>query len=428
MRILIATPSPPWPLHSGGNAAQFSTLKCLADDHDFTLVFPVYTKEQFIHGQELASQLPKVRVRCVDCVAPPRSIARRTWRSMIDSVQTGMGRRRPPVATSDSLYYPFDPIRPPMIKALREELDRGTDLCQAEYTEMLTLGPWFPREIPKIFVQIQIHFVYVKRFLETHGYTSYENYLEGSMRVQELGFLSHFDAVITLSENDRRTHLQHLEPDRVFSSPFPIPTDVGIAQSIPSAFDGRFLFVASEAHGPNRDGLEWLLKEIWPQIVRELPSSRLVVIGEWTEFTKAAWRAPGVSFTGFVSDLPATLRGGIMLVPVRIGSGIRVKILVALAQGVPTVTTTVGMEGLPIRNSEHVLIGDDASSFAAAAIRVAQQHEIWKNLAKAGRSVVEQFFSPQKVRERRNEIYNEVVRRHQRDSSSAVQVAQHAGP
>lgn len=418
MRILIASPSMPWPLHSGGNAAQFSTLKCLADDHEFTFVCPIHTKAQSIHARELAHQLPNVRVRCVDCGVPRSSLTRRTLRPVARIARSMFGYGNRPSPTTNFLYYPFDPIPRQMIGALQEELERGTDLCQAEYTEMLPLGPWFPRKIPKLFIQVQIHFVYAKRFLETHGHGAYENYLEAAMRVQELAFLSHFDAVVTFSEDDRRAHLPYLEPSRVFTSPFPIPIDVGIAQKIPAAFDGRFLYVASEAHGPNRDGMDWLLAEIWPRMLRQLPSARLLVIGQWKESTKAALAAPGLSFTGFVSDLPATLRGGIMLVPVRIGSGIRVKILAALAQGVPIVTTSVGMEGLPLQDSEHALIRDDAESFAGAAVQLARQPDLWKRLAQAGLSVVEQYYSPQKVRARRNEIYQSVACRHREASPS----------
>jgi polysaccharide biosynthesis protein PslH len=295
------------------------------------------------------------------------------------------------------------------------------DLCQAEFAPMLPLGVWFPREIPRLFVHHQIHFVYAERFLEVHG-GCYTEYLNTVMRVQELAYLQHFDAVVTFSEKDRSALEPHLAPASVFTSPFPIPADVGVARDVPQHFDGRFLFVASDVHDPNHDALEWLISEIWPKIMRQLPSARLIVVGQWSHSWRARFAAPAVSFAGFVRDLPQTLRGGIMLVPVRIGSGIRAKILVALAQGVPVVTTAVGGEGLLARDGEELLVCEEASEFAAAAVRLAEKPALRHRLALAGRAAVCKHYSPQEVRRRRNEIYAAVIAngRHRVSSEAGI--------
>jgi glycosyltransferase involved in cell wall biosynthesis len=310
-------------------------------------------------------------------------------------------------------YYPFRPLPTPFVEALREELDRGTDLCQAEFAETLPLGAWFPRELPKLFLHHQVHFVYSRRFLESHGQTGYADYLDAVMRAQELAFLPYFDGVITFSEADKRELEPYLDPSKLSVSPFPIPSDVCVANEIPEKFDGRFLFVGSEEHGPNRDALDWLLADIWPSISRQLPSARLVVVGQWTESTKTSYAAQPVSFAGFVSDLAVTLRGGIMLVPLKIGSGIRTKILVALALGVPVVTTPVGVEGLAV--SDECLVRSDPVEFANAAVQLARQPELWRKLASSGIQAVTRHYSPQSVRRRRNEVYSAVVEAHKRD-------------
>src|SRR5262249_40344360 len=244
-----------------------------------------------------------------------------------------------------SLHYPFSPVPEKLIAALQDELSKGVDLCQAEFAEMLSLGSWFPVNLPKLFVHHQIHFVYAKRFLDAHGRSSYSSYLEAVMRTQELSSLQHYQGVITFSDYDRQALLPYLAPEKLFVSPFPIPADVGVADEVPLNFDGRFLFVASEEHGPNRDALDWLRAKIWPEVHRQMPAAQLVVVGKWSESAKSKLTVPGMSFSGYVRDLPATLRGGIMLVPLRIGSGVRVKIIVAMAQGVPVVSTSIGCEG-----------------------------------------------------------------------------------
>ena len=423
MRILIATPYLPWPLKSGGNAAQFSTLKCLAEDHQFSLVCPIYEREQLAHVEEFKKILPNVKLRGVVC--DEKSIAPQddSWivKALRPALQLGRRLLKPKKSSSPSPelpHYPFHPLPAPFIRALQEELERGADLFQAEFAEMLPLGAWFPQALPKVFIHHQIHFTYARRFVETRGLEAYAAFLNAVMQVQELAFLRHFDAVIAFSEADRQTLLSHLPTTDIWNSPFPIPADVGIVQRVTGDFGGRFLFVASEEHGPNRDALDWLLAEIWPQITKDLPSARLVVIGRWSDSAVTKRASSSVSFAGFVDHLPAALQRGIMLVPLRIGSGIRVKILAALAQGVPVVATPIGAEGLLARDGQELLVRENAADFAAAAIKLARQPDLRFSLATAGRDAVLKHYSPDGVRRQRNEIYSSLMARPPAASSS----------
>ncbi|HUD47513.1 MAG TPA: glycosyltransferase [Candidatus Baltobacteraceae bacterium] len=415
MRILIATPCLPWPLNCGGNAAQFSTLKCLELDHDFTLVCPVYDETAIAEARQLQTQLPKVKVRAIYCghTPPPTpGLSIRIAKKVVKLGRRFLSDSQPEVQAGgeEALKYPFNPLPAKLILALRDELSKGVDLCQAEFAEMLPLGAWLPREIPKLFIHHQIHFVYARRFLETHPNDSYLSYLKAVMETQELAYLQNFDGVVTFSDQDRQALLAYVAPDKLFTSPFPIPADVAIARDLPSAFDGRFLIVASEEHAPNRDALEWLLEGIWPEILRQFPQAKLVVVGKWSEAAQARFAGEGVVFTGFVTDLSATLRAGIMLVPLRIGSGIRVKILVAMALGVPVVTTSVGSEGMLLRDGQEILVRDTESDFATAAVQLSRNPELWRRLAASGKAAVFKHYSSEGVRQRRNEIYANLAR------------------
>jgi glycosyltransferase involved in cell wall biosynthesis len=410
MRILVVTSYLPWPLNSGGNAAQFSTLKCLAEDHEFTVVCPVHDRRQMAGVAELSVRLPKVKWRGVYCgdgpldPSPPFRILRRL-------VREGQKWLRPRASESRLPEYPFHPVPEPLPAAIQEELKSSPDLCQVEFATMMSIGPWLPVEIPKLFIHHQPQFVYADRFLETNGNDPCAGYLAKMMRVQELAYLQCFNAIVTFSDEDRRALASVLPAAKVFTSPFPIPADVGVADKIPEKFDGRFLFVASEVHPPNRDALAWLLADIWPKITGQIPAARLVVVGEWSAATVKSRSGPSVSFTGFVPDLGSTLRGGIMLVPVRIGSGLRVKILGAFAQGVPVVSTPVGREGLLVQDGQELLVAAEASGFAAAAVELAGQPGLWRRLASAGLAAAVKNYSAEEVRRRRNEIYAAVVKK-----------------
>lgn len=403
MRILIATPYLPWPLNSGGNAAQFSTLQSLMEDHEFTLVAPFYRLEQASLIEELASKLPRVRVRGVFCGAPPEGRVDRTVRW---AKATARRILRRPLLLGDGLpYYPFQPLPGQFIHALSEELQRGTDLVQAEFAEMLPLGVWLPPQMPRLFVHHQIHTIYAERFIKAHDPQAYSKYLTDWMSRQEQMYLQHYDATITFSDEDGRILQSWPGIKQVFTSPFPVPSDVGFATKLAPSFNGRFIFLGSEDHDANRGALRWLIKEIWPKIRAELPHAELTVIGRWSESWQSVHRTEKAQYVGFLPDLSAAIQGGIMLVPLLVGSGIRTKILAALAQGVPVITTTVGAEGLLTRAGVDLLVADETQSFASVAINLAKNQKQWAELSSSGHRTVQQHYSPEQVRRRRNEIY-----------------------
>lgn len=231
------------------------------------------------------------------------------------------------------------------------------------------------------------------------------------MRGLETGFLRQFDDVIVFSDEDRNALASIAPASRFHVSPFPYPSDTGIAATPAPDFDGRFFFLGSEPHDPNRDGLEWLLGHIWPLIRADMPSARLEVVGKWSAGWASRSGLRNVSFPGFVPDLAPFLRGGIMLSPIRIGAGLRVKIMVALAQGVPVVSTTIGAEGLAARDGVEILLRDSPEDFAGGALILARDANLRCTLGTAAIALVRRHYSPASVRAQRNQIYAAVAAR-----------------
>jgi glycosyltransferase involved in cell wall biosynthesis len=407
MRILIVTPYLPWPLNSGGNSGQFAVLKCLMEDHEFTVVCLLQSPKQKKDLEPLRAALPGVRFVPVESWTensgrfsklPVFQAARILYRACRELLlQSGGGEPMP--------FYPFNPLPVNFILAINEEIKKGVDLCQVEFAELLPLGAWLPPELPKVFLHHQIHFIYTQRFIEAQGDAGgYARFLETTMRVQEVAYLKYFNSVIVLSQVDHDILQPHLNGVELAISPPPFPADVEIAADAPP-FNGTFTYIASEGHSPNRDGLAWLLEDIWPKIATALPSACLKIIGSWSEKAIKKLARPGVEFTGFVPDLATVVPGSVVLVPIRIGSGIRLKILTAQALGAPVVTTAIGCEGLIGEDGWEMLIRDSAEDFAAAAIELTRDEEMWRKLCMAGREAVVRNYSPESVRARRNEIY-----------------------
>lgn len=402
MRILIAAPYLPWPPTSGGSAAQLATLQCLQDDHQFTLVVPVYSAAQAEHARELQARLPKIKVRAVFCGKSSEPPVKQFLRCAYKLARKLCWPRNS-TPTVDALFNPFSPLPRELLLALSEELAAGQDICQVEFAELMPLATWLPDSIAKVFILHQLHFTYAARFLAVHGRDAHADYLAATMKVQELAYLENYDSVVVFSENERRELAAFPKIKSVTVSPFPYLNDgLPIADA---AFENKFIFVGASGHDPNRDAMRWLLQSAWPLILREVPDATLAVIGEWNPNLQYEFAAPGVRFTGFVPDIGAAMRGGIMLVPIRIGGGIRTKILTALAQGIPVVTTGIGAEGLLVTDGEDLLIRDGAKEFATAAVQLIRQPQLREKIRLSGQAAVQRHYSPEQVRVRRNEIY-----------------------
>lgn len=159
--------------------------------------------------------------------------------------------------------------------------------------------------------------------------------------------------------------------------------------------DGRtVLFFGLLATVPNVDGVLYFLREIWPLIVAARPDARFVIIGASPAPAILAHVGPGVSVVGPVEDLrPHLAAAAVVVVPLRLGSGTRLKILEAWAMARPVVSTALGAEGLGGVPGQHLLIADDPPGFARAVLRVLDEPEFARVLGREGRALVTERFS-----------------------------------
>ncbi|MCU0256620.1 MAG: glycosyltransferase family 4 protein [Vicinamibacterales bacterium] len=171
-----------------------------------------------------------------------------------------------------------------------------------------------------------------------------------------------------------------------------VPIAVGASglRPPPRLADGpEVLFVGALDWPPNAEAVDWLLAAMWPDVLREFPTARLTIVGRGQAPLAARWRrAPAVRFTGRVESVePWFAASRAMVVPLRSGSGMRVKILDALARGLPVVTTSVGVEGIDAVPGEHVMVADTPAAFVAATLRVLRERDLAERLSREGRAL-----------------------------------------
>lgn len=164
--------------------------------------------------------------------------------------------------------------------------------------------------------------------------------------------------------------------------------------------DPSFAFVGGLNYAPNSDGICNFLKEVVPQIRNRIPGFRLRIIGRYAppELVKlAAENASCVSLEGFLPDLSelyAQVAG--VIVPLRFGSGVKLKVLEALMSGVPVVSTKVGIEGIPVISGAHCLIAESAQQFCESISRLLDP-EFNARISRASLEFFEQNYSRRAV-------------------------------
>ena len=166
----------------------------------------------------------------------------------------------------------------------------------------------------------------------------------------------------------------------------------------PWAQRSGIVFVANFQHPPNCDALEDYLRNVQPAVRRRLPGAQFTIIGAHVPPRLHKLGGDGVRFAGPVSDLrPLFAEARLSVAPLRFGAGLKGKIATSLALGVPAVTTSIGAEGMELKDGEDVLVADDPAAFAEAVARLYQDEALWGKLAANGLKAVAAQFSAERA-------------------------------
>jgi glycosyltransferase involved in cell wall biosynthesis len=161
------------------------------------------------------------------------------------------------------------------------------------------------------------------------------------------------------------------------------------------------LFQGSMRYGPNTDGARWLVTDIAPLIRDHLPAARVRLVGDPDGAVTVLDDPPAVTVVGFVESMTPELAGAdLAVVPLRYASGTRLKILEALAHRIPVVSTTIGAQGLGLEPGRHLLVADDAASFARACVSALTQPALRERLVAEGQAAFLQNHQWSLARER----------------------------
>jgi glycosyltransferase involved in cell wall biosynthesis len=388
LNVLVVSPMAPSPPRFGAQARTHGLLSNLANNHDVTAVV-LYDDDA-----TPATSGPAMRVYCreVMFVRNPHGVT--GWRRRALQVRSWLSSR----SYQRHLFA---------VPALQETLDRllGSQRFDVVFVNLPYLGHYRLRHAPSgstvPAVVVDSHDVgydlarQVARSSAPLGQRLHARFNWRKLAREELAVYNAADGVCVCSTADQK----RLAADAPSATTVVIPNaaDVERLQPRPQdvAPDGcTVLFFGLLATVPNVDGVVYFLREIWPRIVAARPDARFVVVGADPAPTIRAHAGPGVTIVGPVDDLrPYLAAAAVVVVPLRLGSGTRLKILEAWAMGRPVVSTALGAEGLEAVSGRHLLIADDAAGFASAVVRVLSEPELGDALGRAGRALVTERYS-----------------------------------
>lgn len=164
----------------------------------------------------------------------------------------------------------------------------------------------------------------------------------------------------------------------------------GFADVQPDAAGQRVLFVGNYEYAPNIDAVEWALDEVWPRLWALRPEARFVVCGHaMPDAWRQRWPDPRIDWRGYVPSLPEVQsQSAVFMAPLRSGGGSKLKVLEALAAGLPVVSTREGLSGLDVQDGVQARVADTADAMAQATAELLAQPDHAQALGQAARQHV----------------------------------------
>jgi glycosyltransferase involved in cell wall biosynthesis len=185
-------------------------------------------------------------------------------------------------------------------------------------------------------------------------------------RREEIDNCARFDALIATTERDAEIFRRDVPSQRVVVVQNGVDPSFYESPPVPRE-PGALVFTGMMSFYPNTHGIQWFMDEVLPRVVERVPGVHLYVVGKdpGREILKRA--SDRVTVTGFVDDVrPYMARGEVFIIPLHIGGGIRGKALEAMAMKLPIVTTTIGCEGIHLKDGYSSLFADTPGEFAGA--------------------------------------------------------------
>lgn len=402
MRILQLAPRLPYPLTDGGAIGIYKPTEAIAGlGHEITfLTYPDTDPNITKEASEKISRFCRLEL-----VAKPLPSRNATL-----------------LRTMFSGAYPIERrMMPGMYVLIKDSIaSQHFDIVHLDGAHMGKYGLWIKEKfgVPVVLREHNFEAQIYKRFAENTG-NPFAKILASihakRVLIEETKFLNGMDGVIAISAEDEQL-IHEVEPK---SKCWIIPAGVDTKYFQPepdSEIRGTILWIGGIAWEPNLDAIEFFAKDILPIVVKAIPEATFDIVGENTDRLQHLVNSGvnSIKLHGRVPDIrPFMARSAAMICPLRVGGGMRLKLLDFFAAGKAVVSTHIGAEGNLARDGEHILLRDDKESFAEAVIMLLRDEALRKKLGTNARKLAEDEYSWDSIGKRFIEVYEKVIQDHQ---------------
>lgn len=403
MRILLLSNDVPYPPNSGFRLRLYNLLYRIAKEHDVWVVAFASVDEKPIdlgHLSEICREVVVVPFVTQGALSNP-------WRAM-----RYLLRGIPP----DLRMYDSKEFADKIL-ALISRID--FDIIQIEDSHMSKYLDYLPKSFHSrailTFHDVNYHKHERLSQVEPKRARKLRLWLHGrKMRRWEPRQAQWFGHCITMSHSDKSL-LVNANPALKITV---LPNGVDTQDYTPLPFpvnSVRLLYVGTMEYRPNIDAVTYFCRNIYPIIKLEYPNIEFWIVGKDPAPEVLELKGEGVHVTGEVENLlPYYKDSMVCVIPLRAGGGTRLKILEAMALGRPIVTTSIGCEGLTVKNGEHLLIADTPELFASHVLALLRDKQKWLQLTRQARTLVVDSYDWDLIAQRHLQLYEEVISQNRR--------------
>jgi len=398
LKILMLVPFLPNIQTSGGQTRWYNIIKHLSKEHEITLFSLKKDESEKKFIPELKKYCKEVRV-----FSRPKS----PW-TLKNILLAELG------------FYPLVVIRNYSAserRAIKEELEKEKyDLIHAEAFYVM---PHIPKtDVPTILVEQTIEYMVYKHYVDNEVPLILKPlyYLDVyKLRYWEKYYWKKADKLMSVSHEDRQAMQKLIPGIKVDIIPNGVDTDYYVAKKVAKKDPPRVMYgVTNFEWLQNVEAVDLLINEVWPTIHKEEPDAILWIVGRRIpkRIVKLAKENNDIEITESIEDArDAYLASTVMVTPIKGAGGTRLKILEAMAAGLPIVSTSVGVAGLGLKDGKHALISDSMSGLAKQAIKIIRNKKRANAMGKEAQKFVRDNFDWKAIAKLHKPIYDSVLKK-----------------
>ncbi len=365
LRVLFVLPQISWPPDRGGRIVQYHLMKGIQERHDVWATALIHHPEEYQDAEEWKKECPNLEV----FEARPKWSLSLMFKALFSPIPYKVHR-----------FY--QPEMAGWVQHCIRENHIDVVHCHNFYTAQYVTGD---ESSARVLYKENFESLVLERFVKEsrHPWLLRQAARRQVSRTRryEINVCKNFHQVIHISEEDRKKFgachpkapLDVVEPgiDLEYYKPSTRPPQ-----------PHRVVFTGAMNYFPNVDAVHFFCESIWPLVRQTIPEAEFFIVGQRPEDSVQALHGKnGVTVTGRVEDIRESVhKGAVYVSPLRVGGGIKLKMLEALALGKAVVTTPIGIEGLKVNPGKHLLSRESPEAFAGAVIQLLKQEEQRKQM------------------------------------------------